>query len=155
MALSLGLMSTGHGKPAFPNRRLISPKAPVVSAVVAELREALLEADVDAETCSSTKIVIKSPGRLARSCPSKRLVSVLACLRKNGTVSRCRDRRTRRNIDALRWKIPSADLGASGERDRNDQHHHFKHEGLHDDHRLLFAYCNILLTESIAFEFTS
>jgi hypothetical protein len=38
---------------------------------VAELREALLEADVDAETCSSTKIVIKSPGRLARSCPSK------------------------------------------------------------------------------------
>ena len=71
MALSLGLISTGHGNPAFPNRRLISPKALAVNAVVAELREALLEADVYADTCSSTKIVIKSPGRLARSCPSR------------------------------------------------------------------------------------
>ncbi len=39
----------------------------------------------------------------------------MACLRENRTVGRYLDRRACRNIDALRWKISSADLGASGE----------------------------------------
>ena len=64
IVLSPGLMSAGQGqdRPNLLNRSSMALSALTVSAVVAEFREALFDAELEADTCSSINTVTMSPG---------------------------------------------------------------------------------------------